>query len=156
MLIGVSTENFTSNSTPLSKDIADLYQFNVKGIEIVPKTPMDFREGRALKSSLGQFEYIGVLLAPPVTENSTAVDEISNYYKEAFQFSAEIGAHLVMVRSDFPGCGSPGDVIKFLQPISEQAMRKGLKIALLNWFSQESQCGTYEQVSEIVKTIDGF
>jgi len=155
MLIGVSTENLTSNTTPLSKDIAEIHQFNVRGIEIVPKTYEDLWEGSVLKASLGKFEYIGVLLPPPpVTENPTSVNETSNYYQDAIRFSAEIGAHLVMVRSDFPGCGSPGDVIKFLQPINEYAMKKGLKMALLNWFTPESQCGTYDQVSEIVNAIN--
>ncbi len=155
MLIGVSTDNFASRPTPLSRDIADIDQFKVKAIEIVPKTPADFREGGTLKESLGKFEFVAVLLPPPpVAANKAAITDISKYYQDGLEFSAVIGAQLVMIRPDFQKCGGPGDVIKNLQTILAQAMNKGLNIALLNWFAPESQCGTYEQVSEVAKATN--
>ncbi len=150
MFIGVSTDNFASRPTPLSKDITDLLQFNVKAIEIVPKSPADLRESGALKVSLGKYDYIAVQLPPlPVTTQKTSMNAISKYYQEGFQFAAELGAQLVMIRPDFPGCGSPKDTIKFLQPLLEQATKKGLNVAPLNNFSPESQYSTFEQVTEV-------
>ncbi len=155
MLIGVSTDNFSSRPTPLSQDIADLSQFNVKAIEIVPKTPADLKGGAALKQVLGKYEFIAVLLPPTPVAVKTAPSKLTaTYYQEGFQFSEEIGARLVMIRPDFPGCGSPNDVVNFLQPIIAQATTKGLNIALLNWFTPESQCSTYEQVTEAVKMLN--
>ncbi len=153
MLIGVSTDNFALRSTPLSKDIADLSQFHVKAIEIVPKTPADLQGGAVLKDSLGKYEFIAILLPPPpVAAKDAQSNAIATYYQDGFQFSKEVGAQLVMIRPDFPGCGSLKDVIKFLQPLLEQATNKGLNVALLNWFTPESQCSSFEQVTEVAKT----
>jgi sugar phosphate isomerase/epimerase len=155
MLIGVSTDNFASRPTPLSKDIADILQFKVKAIEIVPKTPADLRKGGALREILGKFEYVAVLLPPPpATAKDAVIGDISKYYQDGLEFSADVGARLVMIRPDFPKCGVPGDVIKNLQSILTQAMNIGLNIALLNWFAPESQCGTIDQVSEVLKAVN--
>ncbi|OLS12827.1 MAG: hypothetical protein RBG13Loki_3565 [Promethearchaeota archaeon CR_4] len=155
MIVGVSTDNFLSRPTPLSQDIADIHQLNVNAIELVPKMPMNFREGRVLKTNLEEFEYVAVHLpSPPISLKIPTINEITNYYQDAFQFSIEIGASLVLVRADFLGCESPKDVVKILHLINEHATKSGLKITLLNWFSQESQCGTYEQVSEVINGVD--
>lgn len=155
MLIGVSTENFALRPTPLSKDIDDIAKFKVKAIEIVPKTPADLRAGGALSSCTGTFEYIAVLIPPPpVNENKSSPNNIPPYYQDGLAFSAEIHARLVILRPDFSACKTTSDVVKFFQPIISEAAKQNLTIALVNWFAPESQCGTFDQVSDVVKALN--